>query len=61
VWCTADTKGAARRKYELEEMMTLARKDLVSWRTMQERKAVSNEELGKLIQLYIESNELNPD
>jgi hypothetical protein len=42
-------------------MMALAKKDIMSWGTMQQRKAVLNEELGELIQFYIENKELNPD
>ena len=50
-----------RRKYDLNTMMKLAKTDVVSWRSMKERKAPSQEELGSLIQLYIDSKELNPD
>jgi hypothetical protein len=49
------------RKYELEAMMTRVKEDLASWRSMQQRKAPSDEELGRRIQLYIDSKELNPD
>jgi hypothetical protein len=50
-----------RRRYELEAMMIMARKDITSWRTMQQRKAALNEELGNLIQLYMDNKGLNPD